>query len=388
MTGESHQPTIGHFRRHYLNRTETFIYGFLSHARRFAPHVMTDVAQNLDAFPVDCTYLLSETDLGRFRREMGPDHRRFVQSFLAKIDYPNCYHRHIRQHRMQLLHAHFAGAGCEALKLKHSLGIPLVSSFYGLDASRLTRSRRWRGACRAPFSAAECILTLGNSMAGRVRALGCPAEKLSILHLGVDTDRIPFSPRRMPNKGEPVRLLFCGRLVEKKGIVDLLQAFRYLAPRWESLQLRILGDGPLRPRLESTARRWQLQDRVAFRGSLAYEAVLGEMKKSHLFCLPSTTSRDGDMEGTPTVLMEAQASGLPVVSTHHADIPEVVLDKRSGFLVPEGAPAELADTLDFLLQNPGMWESLAERGRAHIEQHYDIHRQAAELESLYADLIG
>ena len=381
------KPSIGHFRRRYLSRTETFIYGFLARARRFVPRVMTDVAQNLQAFPVDCTYLLCEHDIRELRRDMGPEHRDFVRAFVERLDYPNCYRRHIVEQDMQVLHAHFGDTGCEALELKRTLGIPLVTSFYGVDASKIARSERWRRAYRRMFGAAERILALGNNMAGRLRVLGCPPEKIAIVHLGVDTDDIAFSPPRAPDKGEPTRLLYCGRLVEKKGGLDLLTAFRHLAPRWGNLHLRIVGDGPLRRRLEARTHRWQLQDRVTFRGSVAHEQVLEEMQRAHLFCLPSRTSSDGDMEGTPSVLMEAQASGLPVVSTRHADIPEVVLDGLSGYLVPERAPEELARILDFVLQNPERWEALAAQGRSHVEEHYNIHVQAARLESLYLELM-
>jgi colanic acid/amylovoran biosynthesis glycosyltransferase len=224
-------------------------------------------------------------------------------------------------------------------------------------------------------------------MARRLRAAGCPAEKVRIQHLGVDVEQIAFRPRRWPGDGRKVVLLYCGRLVEKKGILHALEAFARLAGRWKNLEFRVVGGGPLRPAVERAIRGLRLQGRVVLRGALPHAEALQEMQKAHLFLLPSLTAPDGDMEGTPTVLMEAQASGLLVVSTFHADIPEVALDGETGFLAPEGDSQALADCLDYLLRHPEMWPDLGRAGRRHVERNYNIYREVLKLEAIYDELL-
>jgi colanic acid/amylovoran biosynthesis glycosyltransferase len=245
-----------------------------------------------------------------------------------------------------------------------------------------------RGAFKRLFREGDLFLALGRDMADRLRAAGCPEEKVRIQHLAVDVERIAFRPRQWPGDGERVVVLYCGRLVEKKGILCALEAFARLAGRWKDLEFRVVGGGPLRPAVEQAVRRMDLQDRVVLRGALPHAEAMKEMRDAHLFILPSLTAPDGDMEGTPTVLMEAQASGLPVVSTHHADIPEVALDGETGFLVPERDSQALAERLGHLLRHPDIWPDFGRAGRRHVEQRYNIHREAPKLEALYAGLIG
>lgn len=310
-----------------------------------------------------------------------------LQAFLGELDYPNCFERFIHKRRVCLLHAHFGPGGYAALRLKRRVGIPLITTFYGIDASKLLRDSRMQGALKRLFQEGDMFLALGKDMVGRLRAVGCPEEKIRIQRLGVDVEQIAFRPRKSGN-GERVVLLYCGRLVEKKGILYALEAFARLAGRWRNLEFRIVGGGLLRPAVERAVRRMNLQDRVILRGALPHAEALQEMQDAHLFLLPSLTASDGDMEGTPTVLLEAQASGLPVVSTHHADIPEVVLDGETGFLAPERDSQALADHLDHLLTRPETWSDIGRTGRRHIEQHYNIHKEVLKLEMIYSDLIG
>lgn len=374
-------------KRRYLGLTETFIYAYLVNAQRFSPFVFTDVARNLVSFPIACSYLIKQSEIEMLKRHMGMQFTPFIRAFFRKLDYPDCFERFIRERGIGLLHAHFGEAGCSALRLKRRVGISLVTTFYGVDASRLLRTPGMQEALKRLFLEGDLFLALGEDMARRLRAAGCPAEKVRIQHLGVDVEQIAFRPRGWPGNSERVALLTCGRLVEKKGVLDAIEAFARLADRWKNLDFRIVGGGPLRPAVEQAVRRMNLQDRVVLRGALPHAEALEEMQKAHLFLLPSLTASDGDMEGTPTVLLEAQASGVPVVSTYHADIPEVVLDGETGFLVPERDSRALAGRLDHLLRHPDIWPDVGQAGRRHIEQHYNIHREVPKLEAIYSDLV-
>lgn len=182
-------------------------------------------------------------------------------------------------------------------------------------------------------------------------------------------------------------LLYCGRLVTKKGVLDALHAFAWVADQWPHLIFRIVGDGELKQHLVQEIDVLELGDRVEVLGALSHDRVIQEMQQAHLFILPSKTAENGDMEGTPTVLLEAQASGLPVLSTHHADIPEVVVDGESGFLVSEGDVEALADKLNVLLSQSDMWGKLGRRGRSHVERYYNIRQEVKRLETVYQHLL-
>ena len=376
--------TVGHLVRHYLPRSQTFIHTFLAHSRKFRPLVLTDVVQNLSAFPVLCVRLIEQEELDGFRRRLG--HR--FRAFMHALDYPNCFEDIIREDDIPLLHAHFGPMGYHALGLKRRLKLPLITSFHGYDASAMFRQAGWQRAFNRLFREGDLFLVVGTQMADRLCSFGCPRAKIRVQHVGIDLDRIPFRAREWPGAGCEVVLLYCGRLVEKKGVLDALLAFARVADRWKKLVFRIVGDGPLREVLKKAVQDLRLQSRVVLCGALSHGETLREMQQAHLFILPSAQAPDGDMEGAPVVLMEAQAAGLPVISTRHADIPEVVLEGKTGFLAPEYDTRALAACLETLLSHPDTWADMGRLGRLHVEQHYNIQKEIVHIEAEYADLLG
>src|SRR6185437_507604 len=141
---------------------------------------------------------------------------------------------------------------------------------------------------------------------------------------GVDLARFP------PGSGGPDLVLFVGRLVEKKGVEILIEAFARARAARPGASLVIIGDGPLRPRLERRA-----GEGVRFLGALPPGDVADWMRRATVLAAPSVTARDGDAEGLPNVIVEAAASALPAVGSDHSGIPEAILDGETGFIVPE-----------------------------------------------------
>jgi colanic acid/amylovoran biosynthesis glycosyltransferase len=189
--------------------------------------------------------------------------------------------------------------------------------------------------------------------------------------------------------GRPARLLFCGRLTEKKGLLDALEAVAAVRARHPQVEFRILGDGEERPRAERLIMSLGLRDCVRLLGLQPYEIVQRELAAADILLAPSRTASDGDSEGgAPTILLEAQAAGLPVVATTHADIPYVVVAGKSGLLAPEGDPAALAECLRSLLETPERWAEMGRAGRRHVEQEHDVRTTAAGLEETYFALMS
>lgn len=372
---------VGHFRRAYLPPTETFLYGLVSRTPGFRPHVMTEVVRNLDRFPIPCTYLLRHEEYRNIRHHAGPIGR---LRHLARLNYPTCYERFVRDRDFGLLHAHFGPCGVAAQRLSRAVDRPLVVSFYGIDAS--SHLKRMGADYRSMFDRADRVLVLGSHMRKRLANAGCPEKKMREVRLGVDLDAIEFRVRTEP-RGQRARILFCGRLVEKKGVEDVIRVAAVLAARGKAFDLRVVGDGPLRRTAQRMILEWGLGDRIQLLGAIDHGQVLREMARADLFLLPSRTARNGDQEGTPTVLLEAQAAGLPVVSTRHADIPETVCHEVTGLLAEPADVTGLAGCLQHLLEAPSTWARMGAAGRAHVDRRYNLRKQAETLGSVYKEIL-
>ena len=295
----------------------------------------------------------------------------------------------IAAHRPQLAHAHFALDAAEALPLVRALRLPLVVTLHGYDvmcadqAHAQTRAGRLYLARRPQlFARADIFLCVSRAIRDRAQARGFPAHKLRVLPCGIDINA--FTPGPAPAQTGVV--LFVGRLVEKKGCHILLRAMQRVQEQAPQLRLVVAGDGPARSALEAQAAEMTVGTR--FFGTQTADGVRALMREARCLVAPSLTAANGDAEGLPTVLAEALAAGLPVASTVHAGIPELIRQNREGLLAPEGDAETLAANLLALCLDDALAERLRMAGRARVEQHFDLHRQTAELEELYAETIA
>jgi glycosyltransferase involved in cell wall biosynthesis len=229
---------------------------------------------------------------------------------------------------------------------------------------------------------ATLFLCVSHFIRDRAIAAGLPEEKLLVHYIGVDLQQ--FQPPAADGAGAGV--LFVGRLVEKKGCAYLLRAMASVQKTYPDCLLTIIGDGPLRRYLESHARELGVSCR--FLGAQPATIVREHLRATRIFCAPSVTAENGDSEGLGIVFAEAQAMGIPVVSSLHGGIPEVVSDARTGLLVPERDHAALAVAIASLLGNASLWEQFRHNARAHIEHSFDLAKQTAELETIYQDVIA
>ncbi len=289
-------------------------------------------------------------------------------------------------------HAHFGPSGCAFLGIKRFFGLPLVTSFYGSDFRLgLEKNSEWNLKYKSLFEEGNLFVVEGNHAKSSLIKLGCPAEKVVVNHLGVDVDRIAFVPRKIRRSGE-IRLLTCGRFVEKKGIPYAIEAFARVKKKHPGINLKfnIIGDSENgeKAKILETIRRNKLDASIRLLGNCPYPFFLKELYNSHIFIHPSVHALDGDCEGgSPVAIAEASASGMPVLSTNHCDIPEVVLDRKSGFLVGERDVEELAEKLEKLIMEPEKWWHMGSRGRNHIVEEYNVKNQARNLEKIYDSLL-
>jgi colanic acid/amylovoran biosynthesis glycosyltransferase len=199
-------------------------------------------------------------------------------------------------------------------------------------------------------------------------------------------DRFSFSTRKPKTDGK-VQLLTVGRLVEKKGLEYAVQAVARALKKYPNLSYKIVGDGPLRDSLASSIKELGLERHINLVGWKKQEEVAVLLQEADLFLSPSVTSQDGDQEGIPATLIEAMARGLPVLSTYHSGIPELVEDGKSGFLVPERDVEALTTKLTYLLDHPECWPEMGYAGRKYVEAHYDLNKLNDRLVQLYQQLL-
>ena len=286
-----------------------------------------------------------------------------------------------------VVHCHFGIVGRVAAILREAGALhgQLAVSFHGVDMSAsLVRSPH---LYRRLFEQGELFMPVSDYWRGRLVELGCDPAKIRVHRMGVDPLRFPFRLRRR-KATEPITILSIGRLVEKKGIEYGLRAVAALADLRMPIRYVIVGDGPLRGGLSLLARELGIAHSVEFAGWRTQDEIAAQMRSSDVLLAPSVTARGGDQEGIPVTLMEAMASGLPVISSRHSGIPELIHDGHEGRLCAERDVAGLSAALRDITGDPAHAMHLALAARAKIESGYDIWTLNRQLEQSYYDLVG
>ena len=279
--------------------------------------------------------------------------------------------------------AHFGPAGVTAAKLRE-LGVirgKIATIFHGIDISSREVLNHYTPEYQQLFRRGDLMLPISELWAGRLQKMGCPREKIAVSRMGVDMTR--FSPRPVKAPATPLEIISVARLTEKKGLHVAIEACRQLKEQGVAFRYRILGIGPWERRLRTLIEQYQLEDVVEMPGFKPSHEVKAMLDDADVFLLPSVTGADGDMEGIPVALMEAMAVGIPVVSTLHSGIPELVEADKSGWLVPENDARALAQRLAAFSQlDTNELAPVIKRAREKVEHDFNqqvINRELASL---------
>ncbi|EFO1363550.1 TPA: colanic acid biosynthesis glycosyltransferase WcaL [Escherichia coli] len=279
--------------------------------------------------------------------------------------------------------AHFGPAGVTAAKLRE-LGVirgKIATIFHGIDISSREVLNHYTPEYQQLFRRGDLMLPISDLWAGRLQKMGCPREKIAVSRMGVDMTR--FSPRPVKAPATPLEIISVARLTEKKGLHVAIEACRQLKEQGVAFRYRILGIGPWERRLRTLIEQYQLEDMVEMPGFKPSHEVKAMLDDADVFLLPSVTGADGDMEGIPVALMEAMAVGIPVVSTLHSGIPELVEADKSGWLVPENDARALAQRLAAFSQlDADKLAPVIKRAREKVEHDFNqqvINRELASL---------
>lgn len=285
-----------------------------------------------------------------------------------------------------IIHCHFGISGIVGEYLREmKVRGKIITAFYGYDLSAAITDNK-SIIYKNLFIKGDLFLPICEYFKKKLINIECDEEKIKIHHMGIDLQKFKLLERKIQSK-EDIKILTIARLIEKKGHIYAIKTIEKVSEKHKNIQYYIVGNGPLKEKLEAQVLEAGIKDNVTFLESANQDECIKLYEEAHIFLLPSVTSENGDQEGTPVVLMEAQATGLPVISTYHSGIPEVVIDGKSGFLVPEKDVTALAEKLKYLIEHPETRNKMGKAGRQHIDEKYNIHKLNQKLVTIYENLL-
>jgi glycosyltransferase involved in cell wall biosynthesis len=361
------------------------IYRQIAGLKRCAPVVIAQKRENAARFPFEPLHLVPKSRTHALRRFWFRQLRDkpwqisdAEQSKLLTI---------LSETRAQLLHIYFGQIAVHLLPLIRAWKHSSVVSFHGADVMVDMDKPAYREATSQMLDAVTLVLVRSESLRRAVVDLGCDPEKIEIQRTGIPLKEFPFRNRAVPKNGE-WRFVQAGRLIEKKGLPVTLHAFTTFLKQHPNAMLTLVGEGPLRPKLQKFARQLGVADHVSFTGFVSQEQLREIYYRSHIFLHPSQIGRDGNQEGIPNSMLEAMATGLPVFATEHGGIPEAIENGATGVLVPERDDEALAQALLNAAQDPDLLCRIGGAGASAVRNNFDLSAQAQRLEEIYLKTIG
>ncbi len=356
------------FRKYFFYRSETFIEKQVQFLKNKYRIFLVSPGFSKEEH---CDYKgVTKIQLGRVEKAFS----KFLFKFKAgKLqDFIAFYHgftlsRLIRREKIGLIHAHFGTDAVRILPYAKRNKVPLVVTFYGIDASGSLRREYYKRQLPHVFNYASKIILLSKHMVDTLQ-LQPWAHKVVILPCGTDPDE--FRPLQRSRTNDDVWLLHSGRIVGKKGVIDLIDVFARLHNKQKNIRLRVLGDGAELAMCKQKVAELSLNHVVTFLGAQPHEVVKNELNEADIFVLNSRTDAKGDMEGTPVTLLEAMSMCKAVVSTRHAGIPDVIKDNVNGRLVDEKNNDALETAIDDLIKNREKRMNLGKEARNTIIKAY------------------
>ena len=292
----------------------------------------------------------------------------------------------LERHGADLMHIYFGHTGVHLLPFIEQWDKPCVVSFHGADVAQKPEIKDYPAKLRRLFKAVPLVFARSQSLVDRLVHLGCPPEKLRINRTGIPLNEFPLVDREPPRNGK-WRVVQACRLIPKKGVATSLRAFAIFKKDNPDAEFFIAGKGPLQSELEMLAGGLGILRDVHFVGFLPQPKLLELYASSHLFLHPSEISPNQDQEGVPNSVLEAMATGLPVVATRHGGIPEAVDHGRTGFLVAEEDHVGLANAMQLITSSPASLKQMGERAHAAVVERFGQDAQIDQLESFYEEAI-
>jgi len=290
----------------------------------------------------------------------------------------------VRKIEFDLIHIHFGTLAALLHPLKELFNKPIITSFYGYDAYINLYDKKFYEKL---FMKGDLFLTLSDHMTRKLVKKGCPKQKIKKLHIGIDTDYFKPKNKNFTRMDEKIKLLLVARFAKNKGIIDALKAVYIVKNKFKDISFDIVGYGPQERKIKNEIKKLNLEKEVKLHDNRIHvnphKLVHDFMQNCDIFILPSYTLENGESEGTPVVLMEASACEVAIVSTFHSGIPEIVINNKTGLLVPERDPKSLSGAIMKLITDPDLRKTLGKNARKHIIQNFNQKTQKHQLLDIY-----
>jgi len=385
LQSSAKKPAVAIFLHLYIEQSMTFVYRMLKGVEaEFTPIVLASEQRNVNLFP-HAPILVPECSL--IERLMHVVTWKATGWFRLYRNW-RYYEKQIDKFKPGLIHAHFGPSALEILPLAKKKHIPLIAHFHGNDASRMLAWRQYRLALKDLFDYAV-IICVSKIMREKLLALGARPNHTHVLYYGVPVNDV------MPANREPLQEKFCrgatiefvqvARFTEKKGHRYSIIAFNKFAKKVPNSRLTFIGDGLLLDAVKGLCVQLGIANKVRFCGAVASGKVPEYLANADIFVHHSITAKNGDQEGIPNALMEAMAQGLPVISTFHAGIPELVRDGEDGYLVEEKDVDTYADRMRRIIP---VAHTMGRNAHAQVKAHFNLERQSQKLREIYREIIN
>lgn len=379
------KPIVASYCTTFLKPEMRHIYRQVTSLRRYGTFVVTQERLSPDGFPFDEVELLE-----KFRH---PCYRRFYLKYIRRMA-PLHYRgemqplmRLFERRRTDLMHVYFGHTGVHLRSFLEWWNRPAIVSFHGADVMPREHQPGYVEAMREMFALVPLVLARSCSLAERLKAMGCPGEKIRLNRTGIPLDDFPRVERPLPTDGTWHLVQSC-RFIAKKGLRTALAAFAVFRREYPKATFTIAGEGPLREELERLASAMGLLGAVRFPGFLSQAQLNALYASAHFFVHPSEMTEKQDQEGVPNSMLEAMATGLPVAATLHGGIPEAVEEGRTGLLVPERDHEALAAAMKQMAREPAWTWEMGRRASQRVRAEFDQRRAIEKLEDCYDEAIA
>jgi len=293
----------------------------------------------------------------------------------------------LKEWQPQLVHVYYGHKAVHYYEMLAAWGGPFVVSFHGVDVSKFLDLKGYRETLQTVFREAKLVMGRSHSLLERLKELGCPPKKLRLNSTPIPLDHLQATVRTPPEDGEWHLVQAC-RLIPKKGILTTLKALAIVKQMHPNFRYILCGDGPMKEKILQKAAELGLAENVILRGWMNQEGLMEEYAQAHIFLHASETTKEADQEGIPNSMLEAMATGLPVVATLHGGIPEAVTHGHDGLLAPERRPEELASLLLRVMNDPVELQTLSANAAASVRKNFGAEAQVHALEEIYLEAMA
>ena len=378
---------ILHFVECYLQPTETFIYNFINQSS--IGNETCIVAFNIlnnDKFPLpeNCTlFQLPKCTTSKFERVVESITKSLSGKRKNKL-WVDQLHKIIREFKPNVIHCHFGTIGLKYVEYseKYSSQPPFITSFYGYDASELPkRDILYKKGLTKLWSETKMVLVEGPARSDRLEQLGAPVEKIRLSPIIIDVKKYPVRGTYSRLATQPINFLLIGRFVEKKGFHIFLKTVGKILNQLPPFKITFIGNGPMLKEYKKIINELGYFEDVSFEGIKSLDECMAYMVSADVLVHPSLTASNGDSEGgAPTILLEAQAIGIPIISSLHADIPYVM--GYQNYLSKEGDIDSLAHYIMSFLEDLNIEEKIT-MGKKSVQLKHSM-----KSSRLYIELLG